>query len=176
MPLRRSPNARHSWTSGSCAAWQPCKPEPATNGISVECDLTDVVVSARPFAELVAPPTMRHQSETPTAAIANLTLLSVDSHDVLLRIPHNSLVAVSSARALNMSYRATISQLVRISSIDCICRPDTLILGISPAAIYCTRVLRNELPVCCDKLRIRSPTLFSRGSFVLGAAGTRRLR
>src|SRR5215472_5197282 len=84
MPLGMSPRAQHRWPSGSCPAWQP---EPATNGIAVERDLTDVVVSARPFAELVAPPTMRHQSEAPTAVIADLTPLGVlDSHDILLRI------------------------------------------------------------------------------------------
>src|SRR5215468_9939829 len=31
-------------------------------------------------------------------------------------------------------------------------------LRISPAAIYCTWVLRNGLLVCCDKLRFKSPT------------------
>jgi hypothetical protein len=54
---------------------------------------------------------------------------------------------------------------VRMSSIDCVCRPDTLILGMSPAAIYCTRGVRNGLGVCCDKLRFKSlsPLPSSRG-------------
>src|SRR5262245_49912043 len=99
MPLRMSPNAQHRWPSCSCPAWQLPNPEPTTNGISVKCDLTDVVDSARPFAELVAPPTMRHQSETSTAVIAELTLLGVwDRHDILLRIRDDSPVAGSSAR------------------------------------------------------------------------------
>src|SRR5262245_17801243 len=98
MPLLMSPNAQHRWPSGSCPAWQPPKPEPAPNGISV----ANVVVSTRPFAELVAPPAMRHQSETPTAAIAALTLLGVlDAHDILLRTPDDSLVAGTSARAVS---------------------------------------------------------------------------
>src|SRR5215510_4064775 len=69
-----------------------------------------------------------------------------------------------------MSNRATISQLIRLSWIDCICRLGTLILAISPAAIYCTRVPRNALLVCCDKLRLKSRTRFPRGSFALGGA------
>ena len=72
------------------------------NGFSAEPDPADVVVSASPFAELVAPPAMRHQPETATAVIADLALLGAsDSHDILLRIPQDSLVAVSRAGVMS---------------------------------------------------------------------------
>ena len=99
MTLHMSSNAQHRWTSGSCPAWQPLQPEPAANGIAAERDLVDVAVSARPLAELAAPPTMRHQSEMSAAVIADLMLLrGLESHDILLRTPsRDSLVAVSRA-------------------------------------------------------------------------------
>src|SRR5262249_40016013 len=101
-----SPNAQRRWPSGRCPHWQPHKPERPTNSISGEGVLADIVVSARPFAELFAPPTMRHQSATPTAVMADLTLLGVwDSHDMLLTISHDvSVVAVSSARAASSEW------------------------------------------------------------------------
>jgi len=46
--------------------------EPATDYISVERNFTEVCVSARPLAELIAPPTVRHHPERPTAMIADL--------------------------------------------------------------------------------------------------------
>jgi hypothetical protein len=48
--------------------------EPPTDGISVEPNLTNVCFFAHPFAELVAPPTMDHQAETPATVIADLML------------------------------------------------------------------------------------------------------
>src|SRR5262249_15803658 len=105
MPLRMLPSAQDGWPNVACPARQPRKRKPATNGMSVECDLTDVVVSARPFAELVAPPTMSQQSETLTAVIADLTLLdALVFHDILLRILDHSPVAGSSARALSSEW------------------------------------------------------------------------
>src|SRR6476620_6122652 len=50
------------------------KSEPATDGISVEPDLTDVCFFAHLLAELVAPPTMGHQAETLATVIADLML------------------------------------------------------------------------------------------------------
>src|SRR5262245_6246146 len=50
------------------------KAEPPTDGISVEPNLTNVCVFAHLLAELVAPPTMGHQAETPATVIADLML------------------------------------------------------------------------------------------------------
>jgi hypothetical protein len=54
---------------------------PATNFISAKCKFTDICVFARPLAELVVPPTMRHQAETSSAMIAELWM----SHRTLAR-------------------------------------------------------------------------------------------
>jgi hypothetical protein len=48
------------------------KSEPATNGISVEHNFTDVCVLAHFLAEPVAPPTMGHQAEMPATVNADL--------------------------------------------------------------------------------------------------------
>jgi hypothetical protein len=45
---------------------------PATDFISAERKLTEVRVFARPLAELVAPPTVRHHAETSSTMIADL--------------------------------------------------------------------------------------------------------
>jgi hypothetical protein len=47
---------------------------PATDFISAERKLTEVRVFARPLAELVAPPTVRHHAETSSTMIADLGL------------------------------------------------------------------------------------------------------
>jgi hypothetical protein len=57
---------------------------PATDFISAERKLTEVRVFARPLAELVAPPTMRHHAETPPTMIADLMLAD-------LRLSHHTL-------------------------------------------------------------------------------------
>jgi hypothetical protein len=51
------------------------EPKPATDLIAAERKFTEVRVFARPLAELVAPPTMRHQAETSSTMIADLRLL-----------------------------------------------------------------------------------------------------
>jgi hypothetical protein len=51
----------------------------ATDFISSERKFTEVCVFARPLAELVAPPTMRHEAETSSAMIADWVL----PHDAL---------------------------------------------------------------------------------------------
>jgi hypothetical protein len=58
--------------------------EPTTDYISVERNFTEVCVFARPLAELIAPPTMRHHAETPTTMIADLMLAD-------LRLSHHTL-------------------------------------------------------------------------------------
>ena len=55
---------------------------PATDSISVERKFTEVRVFARPLAELVAPPTVRHHAETSSTMIANLGL----SHHTLAQL------------------------------------------------------------------------------------------
>jgi hypothetical protein len=55
------------------------EPVPATDLIAAQLKFTEVCVFACPLAELVAPPTMRHQAETPAAMIADLGL----PHDTL---------------------------------------------------------------------------------------------
>jgi hypothetical protein len=47
---------------------------PATDFISAEHKFTEVCAFARPLAELVAPPTMRHHAETSSTMIADLRL------------------------------------------------------------------------------------------------------
>jgi hypothetical protein len=47
---------------------------PATDFISVERKFSEVCVFARPLAELVAPPTMRHHAETSSTMITDLGL------------------------------------------------------------------------------------------------------
>jgi hypothetical protein len=58
--------------------------EPTTDYISVEHNFTEVCVLARPLAELIAPPTMRHHAETPATMIADLMLAD-------LRLSHHTL-------------------------------------------------------------------------------------
>jgi hypothetical protein len=50
------------------------KAEPPADCISVEPNLTNACVFAHLLAELVAPPTMGHQAETPATVIADLML------------------------------------------------------------------------------------------------------
>src|SRR5258708_36491491 len=50
------------------------KAVPAMDFISAERNLTEVCAFARPLAELVAPPTMRHHAETSSTMIADLRL------------------------------------------------------------------------------------------------------
>ena len=47
---------------------------PATDFISAERKFTEVCAFARPLAELVTPPTMRHHAETSSTMIADLRL------------------------------------------------------------------------------------------------------
>ena len=58
--------------------------EPTADYISVERNFTEVCVFARPLAELIAPPTMRHHAETAATMIADLML----AH---LRLSHHTL-------------------------------------------------------------------------------------
>ncbi len=50
------------------------KAVPATDFISAERKFTEVCAFARPLAELVAPPAMRHHAETSSTMIADLRL------------------------------------------------------------------------------------------------------
>jgi hypothetical protein len=59
--------------------------EPTADYIPVERNFTEVCVFARPLAELIAPPTMRHHAETPATMIAYL-MLAAD-----LRLSHHTL-------------------------------------------------------------------------------------
>jgi hypothetical protein len=61
--------------------WQA---EPTTDYISVERNFTEVCVFARPLAEFIAPPTMRHHAETPATTITDLMLADLWlSHHIL---------------------------------------------------------------------------------------------
>jgi hypothetical protein len=58
--------------------------DPTPDYISVEQNFMEVCVFARPLAELIAPPTMRHHAETPATMIADLMLAD-------LRLSHHTL-------------------------------------------------------------------------------------
>jgi len=62
------------------------EPQPAMELIAAERKFTEVCVFARPLAELVAPPTMRHQAEMSSTMIADL------------RLPHDTLEDRNSTR------------------------------------------------------------------------------
>jgi hypothetical protein len=63
---------------------------PATDFISAERKFTEVCAFARPLAELVTPPTMRHHAETSSTMIADL------------RLPHPILALQFEARACEL--------------------------------------------------------------------------
>jgi len=67
--------------------------EPTADYISVERNFTEVCVFARPLAELIAPPTMRHHTETPATMITDLMLAD-------FRLSHHTLAQQSDGISL----------------------------------------------------------------------------
>ena len=72
--------------NGLCGARDPWA-KPATDSVSVEHNVTEVRLFARPLAELATPPTMGHQAETSTTTVADLMLADLRlSHHTLLQL------------------------------------------------------------------------------------------
>jgi hypothetical protein len=78
------------WVHGAAPHPPRKKAVPATDFISAERKFTEVCAFARPLAELVAPPTMRHHAETSSTMIADL------------RLPHPILAQHFEARACEL--------------------------------------------------------------------------
>src|SRR5438270_11326608 len=84
---------------------------PATDFISAERKLTEVCAFARPLAELVAPPTMRHHAETSSTMIADLRL----PHPILAQQFEGSCLPAWESQSCSSSSRCVSGQLALIA-------------------------------------------------------------
>src|SRR5207248_7251789 len=83
----------------------------ARDFISAERKLTEVCAFARPLAELVAPPTMRHHAETSSTMIADLRL----PHPILAQQFEGSCLPAWESQSCSSSSRCVSGQLALIA-------------------------------------------------------------
>jgi hypothetical protein len=108
--MNRQSGHRH----GLCCARDPWA-KPATDGISVERNFTEVCLFARPLAELAAPPTMRHHAEMSATTIADLMLAD-------LRLSHHTLAQQFEGVSLRSGVRCGEAAVWLFAAIDLLLR------------------------------------------------------
>src|SRR5262245_25362668 len=105
---------RGGTANGLCCARDPWA-KPATDSISVERNVTEVCVFARPLAELAAPPTMRHHAETSTTTVADLMLAD-------LRLSHHTLLQQFDRVFVEIWYKVREAAVLLFAAIDLLLR------------------------------------------------------